>query len=52
MADVAHLVPLTLTLPREQLFPVLTPAQIARVAAHGQQRRVAAGEILAEAAGP
>jgi thioredoxin reductase (NADPH) len=30
-------------------FPTLTPAQIARVAAHGQVRRVARGEVLIEA---
>ena len=31
----------------EQMFPTLTPAQIARVAAHGRTRQVAAGEVLA-----
>lgn len=36
--------------PREdQLFPTLTPAQIERVAAHGQRRRVEAGQVLVEA---
>jgi thioredoxin reductase (NADPH) len=30
----------------EQMFPVLTPAQIARVAVHGRTRQVAAGEAL------
>src|SRR5215472_12166393 len=31
-----------------RLFPVLTPAQIARVAAHGHVRRVERGEVLVE----
>ncbi len=36
--------------PREdQLFPTLTPAQIDRVAAHGQRRHVEAGQVLVEA---
>jgi thioredoxin reductase (NADPH) len=30
----------------EQMFPILTPEQIARVAAHGRTRRVAADEVL------
>jgi thioredoxin reductase (NADPH) len=33
----------------DQLFPTLTAAQIARIAAHGRVRSVAAGEILVEA---
>jgi thioredoxin reductase (NADPH) len=32
----------------EQMFPTLTPAQLARMAAHGRARRVVAGEVLAE----
>jgi len=32
-----------------QAFPILTSAQIARVAAHGRRRRVAEGEVLLEA---
>jgi thioredoxin reductase (NADPH) len=35
--------------PRQQMFPVLTPAQIARVAARGQVRSIIEGEILIEA---
>jgi CRP-like cAMP-binding protein len=31
------------------MFPALSPAQQARVAAHGQVRKVAAGEVLVEA---
>jgi CRP-like cAMP-binding protein len=30
------------------MFPTLTPAQIARVAAHGVRRRMSAGEVLFE----
>ncbi len=33
----------------EQLFPALTPAQVARVAAHGRVRPVEPGEVLLEA---
>src|SRR6188768_1890253 len=33
---------------REEVFPVLTPAQMARVAAHGRIRPSLAGEVLAE----
>ena len=36
----------------EQVFPTLTPAQIARVAAHGRPRRVAEGEVLVEIGDP
>jgi len=31
---------------REQLFPTLTPSQIARIAAAGKRRRITAGEML------
>ena len=31
----------------EQVFPTLTPAQIARLAAHGRPRSVREGEVLA-----
>jgi len=34
------------------MFPTLTPVQIARIAAHGVERQVAAGEILIEAGDP
>src|SRR3989454_2583272 len=41
--------PLPLTSSRpEQIFPTLTPAQIRRIAAHGQRRKVQKGEILVE----
>jgi thioredoxin reductase (NADPH) len=42
-------VPITLAPREEQVFPVLTPAQIARVAAHGRRRAVQRGDILIEA---
>ncbi len=44
----------TLAVPRppapriEQLHPMLTPAQVSRIAAHGRKRSVHAGEILTE----
>src|SRR5215212_3408947 len=36
----------------ERMFPRLTPAQIARVAAHGRTRRMQAGEVLFDAGDP
>jgi thioredoxin reductase (NADPH) len=42
-------IPLTLTPRPEQVFPTLTPEQIARVAAHGRRRPVQRGEVLVEA---
>lgn len=33
----------------EQIYPTLTPAQLARIAAHGRRRQVEAGEVLAQA---
>ncbi len=49
MTDTA--VPLALTLPSgaERMFPTLTPAQVHRIAAHGQVRSIRAGEVLIEA---
>ncbi len=43
--------PITPTLPSraDQTFPTLTPAQIARVAAHGAVRPIRGGEVLVEA---
>jgi thioredoxin reductase (NADPH) len=49
MTDPHLPVPLTLAARVDQVFPTLTPAQIARVAAHGQVRRVQPGEVLVEA---
>jgi thioredoxin reductase (NADPH) len=45
-------IPLTLASPVDQVFPTLTPAQIARLAAHGYGRQVQRGEVLAEAGEP
>src|SRR6266550_3332156 len=42
-------VPLTLPPQEEQVFPTLTPEQIARVSAHGRTRTVQGGEVLVEA---
>src|SRR5436190_19790859 len=42
-------VPLSVAPREEQVFPVLTPAQLARVEAHGKRRTVQRGEILTEA---
>jgi thioredoxin reductase (NADPH) len=42
-------VPLTLAPREEQVFPILTPAQIARVAAHGKRRAVQRGDVLMDA---
>src|ERR1700682_3911534 len=42
----------TLSSPAEQVFPTLTPAQVARVAAHGRVRPVREGEVLVAAGHP
>lgn len=47
MTEPAPLVPLTS--PPHQTFPTLTPAQVARIAAHGSVRPVRRGEMLVEA---
>ncbi|MFL5543013.1 MAG: FAD-dependent oxidoreductase [Longimicrobiaceae bacterium] len=49
MTDAAALVPSTVSSRIDYIFPVLTPAQIARVAAHGRTRAVLPGEVLVEA---
>src|SRR2546422_10219504 len=33
----------------EHIYPTLTPAQVARIAAHGRRRQVERGEVLVEA---
>src|SRR2546428_7944091 len=48
MSDSTPPVPLTLASRADQVFPTLTPEQIARVAAHGHVRRVEHGEVLLE----
>src|SRR6266581_9760238 len=42
-------VPLALTSRVDQVFPMLTPEQIARIAVHGQVRHVQRDEVLMEA---
>jgi thioredoxin reductase (NADPH) len=49
MTDVATPLPSTVTSRLDHIFPTLTPAQIARVAAHGRVRPVRRGEVLVEA---
>jgi thioredoxin reductase (NADPH) len=44
--------PLVASSPPEHILPRLTPAQIARVQAHGSVRNVEAGEVLLEAGTP
>ena len=41
--------PTNLEAPADHMFPILTPAQQARIAAHGRVRQVPAGETLVEA---
>src|ERR1700675_663192 len=41
-------VPLTSTSRVDHVFPVLTPAQVGRIAPHGHVRRVREGEVLIE----
>ncbi|HTC95626.1 MAG TPA: FAD-dependent oxidoreductase [Terriglobales bacterium] len=51
MSTMIPVIPESASIPperREQMFPRLTPAQIARVAAHGKRRFVKSGEILLE----
>src|SRR5438445_8270846 len=49
MTDTIPPVPLTLPSRVDQAFPMLTSAQIARLAVHGQVRHVQRGEVLMEA---
>ena len=49
MAEASLRVPLSFDARADQIFPTLTAAQIARLAAHGHARRVEAGEVLYEA---
>jgi thioredoxin reductase (NADPH) len=51
--DIAEpVVPLTLPSQTDRIFPTLTSAQIARIAAHGRRRSIHAGEVLVEAGAP
>ena len=49
MTDTIPSVPSPLTAALDRLFPTLTSAQIARIAAHGDRRQVQRGEVLVEA---
>ncbi|HEV2200500.1 MAG TPA: FAD-dependent oxidoreductase [Bryobacteraceae bacterium] len=49
MTDAPPRAPLPLDSGGDQMFPALTAAQIARVAAHGRARRVEPGEVLQRA---
>jgi thioredoxin reductase (NADPH) len=49
MTDTTPSVPSPLTAALDRLFPTLTPAQVARIAAHGDRRQVQRGEVLVEA---
>jgi thioredoxin reductase (NADPH) len=49
MTDTTQPVPLTTDSRADQVFPTLTPAQVARIAAHGRARQVKSGEVLVEA---
>ncbi len=52
MTEPARPVPLTPTAPIERIFPTLTRAQVARIAAHGSVRTIRPGEVLFEAGDP
>ena len=50
MTDIAPPIsPLTLFSSAERMFPILTPAQVKRIAAHGVLRSILPGEVLIEA---
>src|SRR6267378_8645280 len=48
MTDTALPVTVTLASGVERIFPTLTPAQVQRIAVHGQVRSIRAGEVLFE----
>jgi hypothetical protein len=48
MSDPILGIPLTLTERIDQIFPTLTPAQIARIAVHGRARQIERGQVLLE----
>jgi thioredoxin reductase (NADPH) len=51
-ANPEPLLPAPLTSSAEQLFPKLTPAQVARIATHGRRRAVQPGDVLLEVSDP
>lgn len=52
MTEPAPAIQPTLASPAEQMFPTLTPAQVARIAAHGSRRTIRPGEVVVEAGDP
>src|SRR5690349_4927969 len=48
MSTAGVAIPLSVPTKAAQMFPTLTPAQIARIQAHGRIRRVEEGEVLVE----
>src|SRR5436305_2353948 len=52
MTEPAPPVAPTLASPAAQMFPTLTPAQVAHLAAHGSVRPIRRGEVLVEAGDP
>jgi thioredoxin reductase (NADPH) len=52
MSDATVAIPLTLAERIDQIFPTLTAAQIARIAAHGRERQLQPGEVLQEVGAP
>jgi thioredoxin reductase (NADPH) len=49
MTDTPLPVALTLASEAERIFPTLTPAQVQRIAVHGQKRSIRPGDVLVEA---
>jgi len=49
MSSPKSVLPLTMSSRADQVFPTLTPEQVARVAAHGRIRPISSGEVLASA---
>ena len=49
MTDTTPSVPPPLTAGLDRIFPILTSAQVARIAAHGDARQIQRGEVLVEA---
>ena len=52
MAEVIRFTPRVSASHEALMFPTLTPAQVARIAAHGVKRTIARGEVLIEAGDP
>src|SRR4030095_5282561 len=48
MSDSTPDLPIATTANMDHVFPTLTPEQIKRVALHGRERRLRAGEVIAE----